>query len=250
MRGLWWMLAVAVLVPGEVGAQEPSLRGSPAAMREQHAVARRHDLTFFRTREQIREAAERGELVPLTGDAHHEIASFVDPRFVRPEALSFIEHTARRYHQACGEPLVVTSGVRATADQPWNAHELSVHPAGIAVDLRVSRTPECREWLEDELLELERRDLVNATRERRPPHYHIAVYPAYVEYAAEAFPPEPEIREEQPVAGPVEITEPEPRRSPLLVGLLILLAITAAAAWVVARAAKEARAREEERTTE
>ncbi|MGH7465916.1 MAG: hypothetical protein ACREK1_12120, partial [Longimicrobiales bacterium] len=70
--------------------------------------------------------------------------------------------------------------------QPRNASPLSVHPAGMAVDLRVSRDAACREWLSAELLELEAMELIDATLERRPPHYHIAVFPIqFGQYAAQ-----------------------------------------------------------------
>jgi len=60
-----------------------------------------------------------------------------------------------------------------------------VHPTGMAVDLRKSRRAACRAWLERTLLGLERRDLVEATRERWPAHYHVAVFPEpYHRYVA------------------------------------------------------------------
>jgi hypothetical protein len=179
---------------------EPSLRGSPAAMLEQHSVAVGHGLPFFRTREEIRAALERGELVELPGGEDYEVADFVDPPYARPEARLFVERTAALYRQACGEPLVVTSAVRAIEEQPPNAHDLSVHPAGIAIDLRVSQNQACREWLEAKFLELEERNLVNGIRERRPPHYHVAIYPAaYTAYVQALTPPAlPAGREELP----------------------------------------------------
>jgi len=185
---------------------EPSLRGSPAAMREQHSVAVGHALPFFETREEIRAALERGELVELTGSADYEVADFVDPPYARPEARLFVERTAALYREACGEPLVVTSAVRPIAEQPPNAHDLSVHPAGIAIDLRVSQNAACREWLEAKFLELEEQNLVNGIRERRPPHYHVAIYPAaYTAYVEARTPPaEPAAPEELP-GGPGSI---------------------------------------------
>jgi protocatechuate 3,4-dioxygenase beta subunit len=47
----------------------------------------------------------------------------------------------------------------------------------MAVDLRRSNDRACRAWLENVLLHLEGVGVVEATRERRPPHYHIAVFP-------------------------------------------------------------------------
>src|SRR5690606_3171723 len=66
--------------------------------------------------------------------------------------------------------------------QPANAHRLSVHPAGMAIDMRVPARASVREWLQETLLELERAGVLDVTREYRPPHYHVALYPA--EYRA------------------------------------------------------------------
>src|SRR5690606_31356593 len=69
--------------------------------------------------------------------------------------------------------------------QPRNASPLSVHPAGMAVDLRVSARPSCVRWLEGELLLLEAEGRLDATREYRPPHFHVAVFPeAFAEFVA------------------------------------------------------------------
>jgi hypothetical protein len=72
--------------------------------------------------------------------------------------------------------LVVTSLTRPNALQPRNAHELSVHPAGMAVDFRIPNDAESRQWLEKTLLSMEKQRLIDATRERHPPHYHVAVF--------------------------------------------------------------------------
>jgi len=47
----------------------------------------------------------------------------------------------------------------------------------MAVDLRRSNKRSCRYWLENVLTHLEAEGVLEATRERRPPHYHIAVFP-------------------------------------------------------------------------
>jgi hypothetical protein len=187
-----WLAVIALAVGGTPEAMETpegppvSLRGSPAAMQQQHEVAVRHDLPFFQSVDEIRDAASRGELVELHGSEVYEVADFVDLPYLHPAARLFVTRTAAQYHEACGEPLVVTSGVRATSRQPANAHALSVHPTGIAVDLRVSQNPECREWLEGKMLALEEEGVINGIREFRPPHYHIAVFPAqYMTYVGE-----------------------------------------------------------------
>jgi hypothetical protein len=180
-------LAAAVVVVSLAGVTlGATLRGSPGAMREQHSVALQHGLDFYRTAGEIREAAARGDLVPLEGDETYEVADFVSHPYVQPEARLFVERLARQYHEACGQQLVVTSATRAIDEQPWNAHRLSVHPTGMAVDFRVSMEAECREFMEAAMLGMETRGLINGIREFRPPHYHIAIYPyQYAAYAAE-----------------------------------------------------------------
>jgi hypothetical protein len=78
---------------------------------------------------------------------------------------------------------VVTGAVRPATRQPWNASDRSVHPTGIAVDLRKPTNTRCRTWLRNTLLSLERARVIEATEEYGPPHFHVAVYPTpYTQY--------------------------------------------------------------------
>lgn len=55
----------------------------------------------------------------------------------------------------------------------------------MALDLRTPRGPKCRAWLEGVLLSLERAGVIEATLERFPVHYHVAVFPRqYADYVA------------------------------------------------------------------
>jgi nucleoid-associated protein YgaU len=47
----------------------------------------------------------------------------------------------------------------------------------MALDLRRPSNRRCRSWLESVLLSLEKQGVLEATYERRPPHYHVAVFP-------------------------------------------------------------------------
>jgi len=185
-----FMLALALSV-GSAGAAESafaseraSLKGSAASMAEQNRVAKDHGLSFFRTEADIRAAAARGDLVELTGNDDYEVASFVSLPYSVPAVRTFVEDLSRGYREACGQKLVVTSATRASSKQPKNAHNLSVHPAGMALDLRVSDRASCRQWLEATLMSHERAGLLNGIREFHPPHYHVAIYPAsYMAYS-------------------------------------------------------------------
>ncbi|HTE17785.1 MAG TPA: hypothetical protein VK689_05310, partial [Armatimonadota bacterium] len=148
------------------------------------------------------------------------------------------------------------------SEQPGNAHKLSVHPAGMAVDFRISKNAACQKWFEKALLAMEQKDVLDATRERNPPHYHVAVYAgAYARYAAKvrpATPPPPPpaasptvLRPEvwpqqprQPSAAPAQPAarrpSPEPLESPqtggaiAAAGILGLLALFVV--WLMKRA--------------
>jgi hypothetical protein len=154
-----------------------TLDGSPESMARQNEVARQYGLPFVRTPAELRRLAARGELVPLNGNAHYDVVEGVAGRVARPEVKGFLESFAAGYHRACNEQLVVTSLTRPKNRQPPNAHPLSVHPAGIAMDLRVSQKAACRRWLENTLLAMERKQLLDVTREQKPPHYHVALFP-------------------------------------------------------------------------
>lgn len=179
--------AAALIVPAAPAATvAQSLRGSSASVERQYTVAVRHDFTFLRTSQDIRRFVELGLLVPLTGDANYQMSA-VSFAYARPQVRTFVERLAAQYNAACGEPLVVTSLTRPATRQPRNASDESVHPAGMAVDLRVSNRAACRRWLERTLLSLEARQLVESTRERNPAHYHVAVFPMpYEAYVARA----------------------------------------------------------------
>jgi hypothetical protein len=176
------ILALPTALAADVGV---TLRGSPESMVRQNQVARQSAYAFHRTPEQIRVAVEAGELVWLEGNEDYAVLPMGFP-VARPEVKLFVERLGAQFREACGDRLVVTSLTRAISRQPPNAHPLSVHPAGMAVDLRVPRTAACRSWLDAALLGMEARGLIDATRENRPPHYHVAIFPRpYVAYVAE-----------------------------------------------------------------
>jgi hypothetical protein len=163
-------------------AVEPTLRGSPSSMVRQHEVAKASDYSFLRDAAEVKRLADAGHLQRVKPTDDFRLANVSHP-YARPEVVTFIERLSAQYRDACNERLVVTSLTRPVGNQPSNAHKLSVHPAGMAVDLRISQKAECRAWLEGTLLALESRSVLDVTRERTPPHYHIAVFPgAYSAY--------------------------------------------------------------------
>lgn len=171
-----------ILLLVSLSGQAQSLLGSRSSMLRQSLAAREHDYTYLRTGADVRRFVDRGLLVRLRGNSNYRLGTVSYP-YARPEVKTFIERLSSQYRNACGERLVVTSLTRPLTRQPANASHLSVHPTGMAVDLRRSSRPACRAWLEDTLLTLEDRGVVEATRERNPPHYHVTLFPrAYQRY--------------------------------------------------------------------
>lgn len=142
----------------------------------------RGGLNFYETSSEVKRAVLRGELVALTGNANYDVHNIRTP-YVRPETKSFVVALARDYRKTCGEEMVVTSAVRPMSRKLVNSSSMSVHPTGIAVDLR-KPTGRCLTWLRRTLLSAERRGLIEATEERRPPHFHLAVLPGRVQKVA------------------------------------------------------------------
>lgn len=176
---LGWM---SVAAPSMAAAQ--SLRGSKTSVARQHRVAKQHDYTHLKTAKQVRKFVDMGLLVRLPG-GDYEISGASFP-YARPAVKLFVERLSRQYRAATGERLVITSLTRPVNRQPRNASQISVHPTGMAMDIRRSRSAAARRWLEKTLLILEKRGVIEATYERHPPHYHVAVFPTqYEEYVAQ-----------------------------------------------------------------
>jgi hypothetical protein len=126
-----------------------------------------------------------GYIVPVRANRDFDLHGVSYP-YARPETRTFILRLAEQYRRGCGEKLVVTSLTRPLSRQPQNASDKSVHPTGMAVDIRRSNSPACRSWLENVLISLEKTGVLEATRERRPPHYHVALFPKpYSRYVAD-----------------------------------------------------------------
>jgi hypothetical protein len=173
------------LVPSTMNAAGAAgLGGSLASMRRQHSIAKRNNFTFLRTSRQVREFIRKERLVRIEGNGDYVVAEVSFP-YARDAVKLFVERIARDYHAATGDRLVVTSLTRPVSRQPRNASPLSVHPTGMAVDFRVPEKQSHRHWLERTLLSLEDRNVLDATRERHPAHYHVAVFPRqYSRYVA------------------------------------------------------------------
>jgi LysM repeat protein len=152
-----------------------TLKGSRQSVARQYQLAVSYDYTFLQTPTAVRNFIQEGYLVEVKPGPTVELAAVSYP-YARPEVKLFVERFSEQYVAACGEKLTVTSLTRPINLQPANASETSVHPTGMAVDLRVPRVAKCRSWLESTLLSLESTGVLDVTREYYPPHFHVAIY--------------------------------------------------------------------------
>lgn len=172
------LLSLVALTGGLLAADvlpAQTLRGSQAAVDESYEHARRRGLTFHQTARTVRRAAAAGQFVRLAGNRDYRVAGVTYP-YVLASTRRVVERLAEEYRDVCRERMTITSAVRPSSRQPRNASEKSVHPTGLAIDLRKPRGSSCRNWLRDRLLELEADGVMDATEEFRPPHFHVVVY--------------------------------------------------------------------------
>jgi hypothetical protein len=176
IRALLLTCTLSPVLAGELAAQ--SLRGSQEGVDHLYLVARASGLQFHATVGSARRAVAAGEFVQLNGNNDYTPKRRMSLPYATPETRAYIEHLAAEYHSACGERLVVTSALRPMSRRPRNGSVKSVHPTGIAFDVRKPKRRLCRDWLRQLLLQHEREGAIEATEEFRPPHFHIVVLQA------------------------------------------------------------------------
>lgn len=170
------LIAFAIFVGLVIPSSAQSLKGSRPSVKKQFDEAKENNLSRLRTPAQVEKFEDLGLLVELKGSASYRVSGAGFP-VARPSVKLFVDRISVQYRAACGEMLVVTSLTRPISKQPRNASKLSVHPAGMAVDLRIPQNRRCRTWLESTLLQLEKAKVIEATKEAKPPHYHVAIFP-------------------------------------------------------------------------
>lgn len=168
-------IVVFILLMSNV-AVSADLNGSREAIDSAYKEALRHDFSFLSREGQLAYFKNKGLLVKLVENKNYSLHKVLYP-YVRPEVRQFIQRLSEQFYNKCGEQLMITSALRLTTRQPRNASKKSVHPTGMAIDLRIPKSRSCRIWLPRTLISLEKRNVIEATKERWPAHYHVVVYP-------------------------------------------------------------------------
>jgi LysM repeat protein len=168
--------ALGVSFSATLGSQ--TLKGSAGSVDRMYSVAAKGGFDFFRTTVALESAIRRGTLLPLSGSSPDYELHEVEHPALLPEARLFVQRLARQYRGNCGEKMVVTGAARPMNMRLANASDRSVHPTGMAVDIRsVKIGARCQSFLRSVLTSLEKAGVLEATEERNPPHFHVAVYP-------------------------------------------------------------------------
>lgn len=188
MQKLTLAFLTALVTSGLVTLGQPllaqSLSGSTTSMTRQNREAVRYGYSFLENSQAVSQFVERGQLVRVSATRQMELSDVSYP-YARPGVKMFLDRLSSQYVAACGEKLTITSLTRPLNKQPANASSASVHPTGMAADLRIPNKSNCRSWLERTLLSLEGAGVLDVTRERHPPHYHVAVFTqTYEQYVA------------------------------------------------------------------
>lgn len=169
---------LAITAAPSAGAAQ-SLHGSHASVEFMYASARSSALDFLRTPAEVQQAALNGRFVLLAFSDDVALQGVSYP-YLLPATEKFLEMLAAETHRQCGERLIVTSAARPTTRMPRNGSPMSVHPTGMAVDVRKPQAG-CLNWFRSRLLQLETAGVVDATEEFHPRHFHIAVLPGHGE---------------------------------------------------------------------
>lgn len=174
LHALTTVAAADAGVPDESATSGASLRGSHAAVDRAYDAAVNVGAPFVHSESELARRANEGEYVPLARSTATYQLKGVSSAYVRPATRDWVTRFAADYARECGEPLTVTSALRPTTIRLRNSVQKSVHPTGMAVDLRASRTG-CRTWMRETLLDQERDGTIDATEEHHPPHFHVVV---------------------------------------------------------------------------
>jgi hypothetical protein len=155
-------------------AKFAELRGSRPKVQGTFYNTVARGVTFYDGMEEARAAIAAGKFVPLYGNQYYATYRMT-LAYATPDARSFIETLAPQFVEHCDEMMVVTSALRPKEKSPRNGSPWTVHPTGIAVDIRKPRNRACWTWLRQRLLDYQAEGIVDATEEFHPPHFHIAV---------------------------------------------------------------------------
>jgi hypothetical protein len=147
--------------------------GCQTTSEQQLQYARGNQLPLITTVAQYHERIASGQFVLFEGPHLQVLAK---RPYALPSTVAFIAEMSVAYNAAgCGK-LVVRDALRLTTERPLNGSMHSVHPAGMAVDIRMQYIKsECGDWLRSYVRLKEAAGKVDGTHELKPEHLHVVV---------------------------------------------------------------------------
>lgn len=178
---------------------EVNLKGSKAAVAAAFNYATEAGYIFAADETERDRMVADGTLVRLEGK-YIRLVDVTEP-FVFPVVANFVNRLGEQYAaRGCGK-LEVTGAMRNNKHQATlgNGSSHSVHPTGMAVDLRRAAPSNeteafCLNWLEDTLGKIEEQRRIDVTVEKNPRHFHVVavphVYEAWLKKLPKSLDPE------------------------------------------------------------
>lgn len=140
--------------------------------------AQSNGLRLATTRADYNTMVQSGYFVRLQ---HPQLTIAARRPYVLESTANFVYRLADNFTAAGCSGLRVNDATRLVSERPANGSVYSVHPAGMALDLRVINLSErCYQVLTELLSQAEAAKQADVTREYRPPHFHVVVIPSTI----------------------------------------------------------------------
>ena len=171
------------------------IHGTPESLLRQNAGVDRDNLVRIQDDDQLLDLIEAEELVriPETDELHVAANLPQERRYCRPWTKSFAEDLATLYYDEFHQPVQINSAVRTVAVQhklrrhnrnaaDETGERASPHLTGASLDInKRGMTKKQKQWMQQYLLELQNRGLIDAEEEFRQPVFHVTVYHDYTD---------------------------------------------------------------------
>lgn len=170
-----------------------SLRGSRASQEKQNREADREKLSRIEDDAQLERLKKGGLLVKLPETKTVIVDERLESkwRWCRRWTTAFLRDLGREYYAKFHEPIQVNSAVRTVEYQnalrkrngnatSANGKRRSSHLTGATIDLaKRDMSSAEKKWIRRKLLDLEKRNLIEATEEGGQPCFHVMVFKNY-----------------------------------------------------------------------
>lgn len=174
----------------------PMFRGSHAMLVSQNEKLDALELPRLANDEELEEAIDNEDLVPLKESRALKIAANLTEtrRYCKPWTRDFVEDFSQAFYDKFKKPIQVNSAVRTMEQQkklrrhnrnagPVEGDTASTHLAGVTLDIsKRGLTRKQHKWIEQYFLPLKNEGLIDPIEERRQPVFHVVVFDRYTDW--------------------------------------------------------------------